>query len=456
MLFAREETFIGLNLATASSIASAGAGASVTLDFDGHTSTTFASVSWAPYRYNSANGPDGKVIGWEQYPLVEYWDKMEAQFTEAFRNLPAEANPYRDNASAIVGEMLVARSLFMTFYKGLSNLVQAGSTNAGVQFDVLLTWSSSGDAETDVGIAEGVGGLLVGSYWIISDFVSDFADTIAKAWMAQARLNTLAALPFAQAPAVSKTEFFLQSQGEGWKGVKTAWLDTFNPSSLFVTINNVDNVATKGSLGAGSVIAISVAAAAVVACIAAAALSEGDPMAIIGYVVQAIAIVVQLKGTLDAIKKAADVISGIEEIVTISKYMKSLSGKLSAAGYILGAVVTWAVFAVQAALSDLSYQDMGNLVAQTIGQTIVLVIMFCIELIPIVGAIISGIVQLIDALISTVCAIFGLDQEAPGDRIPTTTPATGSAAASRVWWAPSWAGSSTPATRWWICRPKVA
>jgi hypothetical protein len=44
--------------------------------------------------------------------------------------------------------------------------------------------------------------------------------------------------------------------------------------------------------------------------------------------------------------------------------------------------------------------------------------MFIIGLIPIVGAIIQNIIQLLDMLISALCAVFGWDQEAEGDTDP--------------------------------------
>ena len=102
----------------------------------------------------------------------------------------------------------------------------------------------------------------------------------------------------------------------------------------------------------------------------------------------------------------------------LGKTFKSTSGKLAAAGAIVSGVITWAVFAVQAALMDLTYRQMGNLVALTIGQTIVLVIMFIIDLIPIVGGIITGIISIIDGLVAAICSVFGWDQEKAGQNRP--------------------------------------
>jgi len=419
LLFAREETFIAVNLADATDTTDG----AVTLDFAGHDTSTLASVSWSPYRHNSDQGPDGKTIGWETYPLSEYWDKLEVQFEDAFRNLPREQNRYGTSQAAIIGEMLMARGLFLALNQGVTNLVQFGSNNAGVQIDVLLLWQPSGDAETDTGIAAGVGGLIAGSYTIIADFVTDFVDAFADSWAATmaANVRLTAAQVALQTNTVltySNQEAFLKAQGEGFRGIKTSWLDVFNLNSLYVTLNNVQSSGAKMALGAGSIATFAIGAAAVVGCIAAAALSGGDPLVIIGYAITAIGIIVTVKGTMDAIKKAANVLSGVSQATTVANTLKSTAGKVAIAGLIIGAVVTWAVFAVQASLSDLSYQQMGNLVAQTIGQTIVLVIMFIIGLIPIVGAIIQGIITLIDTLISTLCAVFGLSGEEAGDTDP--------------------------------------
>jgi hypothetical protein len=146
--------------------------------------------------------------------------------------------------------------------------------------------------------------------------------------------------------------------------------------NLYVTINSVDNTASRSVLGAGSIIAFAIGAAAVVACLAAIGwniATGADPITIIKYTVTIVGIVVQMKGTIQAFKSAAKMLAGLEEIKTVSASLKETSTKLSAIGFFIGGVIAWALFAVQAALSDLSYQQMGILVAQTIGQTIVLV-----------------------------------------------------------------------------------
>jgi hypothetical protein len=372
LLFAREQTGIDLNLATTSNIVSS----TVTLDFAGHSPTTMTSLSWSPYRYNTNTGPDGKVIGWQTYPFDEYWDRMETQYTDAFRGLPRDGNRYGTSETAIIGQMLVARGLFATLNRGLTNLVQFGSQNDGTIVPVSLTWEPGNAAEEDINIAKGVLGMIGSSYWVIADMVNDFADAFGKAMKQIETLNTLAELPFAEVSAIDDATAFLQARGAGFNGIKSAWQDLFSMDNLYVTINSVDNTASRSVLGAGSIIAFAIGAAAVVACLAAIGwniATGADPITIIKYTVTIVGIVVQMKGTIQAFKSAAKMLAGLEEIKTVSASLKETSTKLSAIGFFIGGVIAWALFAVQAALSDLSYQQMGILVAQTIGQTIVLV-----------------------------------------------------------------------------------
>ena len=155
LLFARQETAIGLDLTDGSMV-----GGTVTLDFDGHASMTLAQVSWAPYRYNPELGPDRQPIGWERYPTRLYWDKLEAQFTAAFRNLPEEVNEFRDDEYAVIGQMLAARSLYFTIEAGVTSLVQMGSENEGPQPDVVLPYTNEGNLDSDAGIATGAAGAV--------------------------------------------------------------------------------------------------------------------------------------------------------------------------------------------------------------------------------------------------------------------------------------------------------
>ncbi len=436
LLFAREETAIGLDLTAITGVVND----VVTLDFDGHTSITLAQVSWAPYRYNDTLGPDRQPIGWERYPAALYWDKLEAQFTAAFRNLPEEVNPYRDDEYAVIGQMLSARSLYFTIAAGITGLVQTGSANEGLQFDVVVPYSVEGSMDSDAAIAAGALGMFNNVFGIVMSFTGDFIGEVASSVAAAATAVAAAAGQTATAVAAgagsqssAATKWLFQTQGKGFQGIKDSWVGCVTDlKGLFVNASS-----QRGGYGTsvGTAIVLVAGLLAIGACIAAAATAD-NALAAVGWAVSAIAMVLQVKGVIDGIAKwvkaasaattaAASVSGAVSQASKLTqmahflgKTFSSTANKLALAGAIVSAVITWAVFAVQAGLMDLTYQQMGNLVARTIAQTIVLVIMFVISLIPIVGGIITGIIGIIDGLIGAICAIFGWDEEQEGDTNP--------------------------------------
>ncbi len=447
LLFAREETSIGLDLTDGSMV-----NGSVTLDFDGHTSITLAQLSWAPYRYNEALGPDRQPIGWERHPTRLYWDKLEAQFTAAFRNLPEEVNEFRDDEYAVIGQMLAARSLYFTIQAGVTSFVQMGSENEGPQPDVVLPYTNEGNLDSDAGIATGALGLFSSSYDIIMTFMEDMigegAENAGKSavlraaatgqprsWAA-ATLVTPAGAPAGGAAgsrAAAAKKWFFQTEGKGFRGIGSSGKD----SCINLVNLHVDTAQRGGrATSVGTALVALAGLAGMIAAVAAVATSE-NALEGASWALAAIGMVIEVKGVIDGIRewstataKTAGVVIGATRPVSkitklgnfLGKTFKSTSGKLAAAGAIVSGVITWAVFAVQAALMDLTYRQMGNLVAQTIGQTIVLVIMFIIDLIPIVGGIITGIISIIDGLVAAICSVFGWDQEKAGQNDPYDDP----------------------------------
>jgi hypothetical protein len=126
LLFASENHFRSVTLGTANYATPNTDG--VTIDFapngqDPQTVVTIASLSWAPYRYNTTGGR------WESYPFAEYWDLLELRLKES--------NAFGDGATEddrIIGEgmRLIAKSYFTYLYHGRANLVQSGDTPLGL------------------------------------------------------------------------------------------------------------------------------------------------------------------------------------------------------------------------------------------------------------------------------------------------------------------------------------
>ncbi len=416
LLVAREETSISLDLSAAQSITSDEAGATVELSFEGQSSETLAAVSWAPYRYNSDIGPDGNVIGWETYPFSEHWDDMEVELIDAFSDLDPELNPYRDSESAVIGEMLVARSLYVALNRGITSYVQYGSLNAGAQErDLVLACELSGSCEDeyDTELMDNVAGSLGAvnsAYWVIVPFILAFIEN----WNATFKMTSHLSGAVVEIPTAFTT---LEKLGDGFKDVGKGWMALFNIPDLVMQIKSLSSMKWKVALGGAAFALFAVGAAAITACIVAAALSK-DAVKIIAYVARSMEMATYLVGAIKAIYEAVQMLKGLKEIKSLLSNMASASGIGNAIGYGIGVVITWAMFAWQAVALDPSWQEMGYMVAKAIASTIVLVLMQVISQIPIVGTIIEAFILMLDCFISILCSLVGWDKEAEGDNDP--------------------------------------
>ena len=426
LLFARQETSVGVDLADA--VVTGGDGGTVALDFDGKSSMTMAQIAWAPFRYNETLGPDRQPIGWERFPTQLYWDRLAVQFKAAFRNLPEEVNPYRDDEYVVMGQMLAARSLYFALETGVTRLVQTGSENEGPQPDIVLPYTNEGNMDSDAGITTASLGLFSSACDIVLSVVGDMIEIDANDVIQLARLSgSLFGSPTSGvgkflAGAGDASVQFLRLMGNG--ALRVA-------SPTIVSYGGAIGAAKGGPGPALGVAALFVAGlGAMAACVAAIAGSD-SPVEAISWSLQAIGMILEVKGIIDAVNDIGKAASGGGAAATglIGKVAKFLSKSVESVGAVMstiaagvGVAVTWAVFAAQAALMDLTYREMGNLVALTIGQTIVMVIMFIIDLIPVVGGIISGIISLLDSLIAALCSAAGWDQEKAGQTDPYDDP----------------------------------
>ena len=129
---------------------------------------------------------------------------------------------------------------------------------------------------------------------------------------------------------------------------------------------------------------------------------------------------VLLQGMLSAIQEAIK--TGMAQtknmIKTAANWGKNFMRKLAVLGVLVGALSTWGVFVLTVLLTDMTHIELGTAVAMAVADTIVVVIMFIIDAIPVVGAIISAIIYLIDGMVSALCAAAGWDSEEAGDTDP--------------------------------------
>jgi subtilisin-like proprotein convertase family protein len=394
LLFAREETFRSAN-AESGSVSSG----ILTLDLGSGAPTTMTGLSWSPYRYNANLGPDGQVIGWETYPMSEYWDKMEVAFEAGFRNV------YPDESDkTIIGRMVAARSFYVALNAGTSGLVSTGGQP---------TWSPpwlSGEPADDsnVALAGGVGSIIINSYWVISDIIDAFVQEAIKAF--QTTLEFVKVF-YAKPTLNQKASAFLDCLGDGVKGVKASWLSAFNPANTF------GKMGTLGKVGLGVMVGVAVAAVALTIY---AATQADNALDVVSYVMSALNVVILLKSLMSAVKEFVE--TGVQAtraaLTNATKWGQNACSKVAVIGLVIGILVTWAVLAVTLALSQLSHIQQGYVIARAVADTIVLVIMFIVNAIPIIGPIIANVIWLIDALIATLCGVFGWSEEEEGDMDP--------------------------------------
>nr|MBC8449122.1 PD40 domain-containing protein [Chloroflexota bacterium] len=380
LLFAIENTFRSATLESG-----AVSNGILTLNFGSLQPDTIASLKWAPYRYNSSAGPDGQIIGWEAYPMTEYWDHLEVDYKDGLRSYyQGQGEPKSDDY--IVGAMVIARSIYLSLYMGTTVLVNSQGQ---------LTWDagqSGGDSDWDW--AGDATTFLSYSYWTLGDLVNDFAGPALR------MMEVLSIYDITRPPATK--DVFVEIVGAGFRGIKSAWLDAFKPGSAWSSVGKVGKVGA----GVGVGLMVGVAAAAVAFTIWGAAKGESG-WAIVSYVMQALNIIVVLKGMLSAVAATIENLGSLKSAVfNAAEFAKGATSKLAVIGLILDAVITWAMAILEMALTDMSRQQLGATLAATIATTIVLIIMFIIDAIPVVGAIISNVIRLIDALVRAICDIF--------------------------------------------------
>ncbi len=137
----------------------------MTLDFANLHPTTTTLVKWAPYRYNPDQGPDG-AIGWENYPMVDYWDHMELVYKAGLRDFYADQGQPKEDLW-LLGAVSVLRSLYMTLYTGMLSTVAIGGN---------LTFTVEEAAESsDLALAESIKGIIYDGFQDLTGFIDDFA-----------------------------------------------------------------------------------------------------------------------------------------------------------------------------------------------------------------------------------------------------------------------------------------
>ncbi len=410
LLFAREEHYRSADLAMGSWINQA-----LTIDAGPATSEeeTIASLSWAPYRFR-----DG---AWEPYPIREYWDQLDIELKDLFRQLFPD-----DSEDINLGKMVVARSYYVSLLQGLAAQVQSGE-------EVLWT-PESGQVDSDAGlvntVAELIGGTGIqpgggGIVWTVVNEVTDaslkhlrksggyFVPKYISKTVYEPGGGAIVSMNEEVLSAIvyKKRDSLWKSLGRGIrKYVVSDWAKLFKGG-------------VKKAVGAG--VALAGAITAVGLTIYATSTSTGIDVAV--SVVNGLNLIMAIHG---AVQTATKVIKAVHKAGTFAKAAadgfakatKEIAKAFKSAaviGLVIAVTATWGSFIAQMVLTK---TDFGSLafnaaLAGAIASTVVLVIMFAIAAIPVVGQIISAVVTAIDAVINLLCGAFDWEEGEVGQYV---------------------------------------
>jgi len=380
LLIAREEHYrsVSLEAGTASVV-----GGSVAISFDGAQVETVAAFQWRPYRHR--NG------AWEAYPIQEYMDLLSVRLGDAFREHPELYDPdYRGTEYAELAldtEILAWQSRYLSFHEGLSNVVQVGPEGYELPDGMVSNGKLAAMAESWTLKGFGFGELAV-QLALVNDILDHLAKTLAE------RAD--------EAERIIPSWLFEEAGDVG------AELNQGMMASLKGKLSNLKLRDVWGAVSKG--VDLTLAAAAVL-CMA-MSMSGSRGWQIAGYVLGVVSAAWSLGQAIYTLA-----VRGTEEAAksTIKIFGSAMSTAKVAGviGIIVGAVVAFGffIYAVAAAGAEFFGLAFNALLAQTIAQVIVAVIMFAIAQIPIVGQLIAAIIAVIDALIYLICGLIGEDAQ---------------------------------------------
>jgi subtilase family serine protease/subtilisin-like proprotein convertase family protein len=400
LLFAREEHYRSADL---TGISLDGDIFEVDMSTSIHPRATIAGLKWMPFRYNADLDSSGQEMGWEPYPIAEYWDQLELKYTDFFNTLFPD-----DSEAANLGRAVMARSYYISLVQGLVQQVHDGTT----VLSQLDPEGSDSDSFLSSLAAVGQDGKAFGKK--IGFLVVAIAKATYNAYGLHRRYIRYGGGSVDWETGIVSTyqgirmeeEFhgFFESLGDSIKSHTIGpWIDLFSSG-------------TKAKIGGAIALA---GAVAVVGLTIYGATQQNSVMEGISIVLIGLNVIMTIQGVVSEavnVIKAAELAGSLSAAIRngfsqASNNIKSTVSKGAVVGLIIGVAVTWAALGVQIGLSyglggGMSRMALANAIAGAIAATVVAVIMFIIAAIPVVGQIIAAIIGLIDAVISLFCNIF--------------------------------------------------
>ncbi len=341
---------------------------------------TTAALQWSPFRYSDAGG-------WESVPIVEYWDHLDVTLTQYFQEqYPDDASSENGVEEVNAGRMVIARAFYMSLVQGMVN---------SVKHNLNVLWASD-PAEEDsdrflmTQLVRGAGGLksLVKT---IGKLIYDHLDhqLLADDYGLKELIK--------DAPLDDKIERLQAALGKGLKDFfVTPW------TTQLAALGKVKTGITAGVVGGGALIAVGLT-------VAAASQASGVEVAVrlmlgLGTVAAILPVVQSTAELVKATRQAGSIGKALRLATNTTEQIKQGFSKMAIVGAVVGVVVAWALFAFTVGFSDLSRAAIGYALASAVALTIVTLVMFVIEAIPLIGPIIGAVVALIDASVALLCA----------------------------------------------------
>jgi len=384
LLFAREEHYRSAGLDAGS-----WADQVLSIDISPAEEETIAAVQWSPYRYE-----DG---AWESYPIADYWDQMEVKLTEQFNLLFPDDDEYTND-----GRVVVARSFYISLVQGLVGQVESG---------LGTLWTTDLSEEySDPYLASGLKSAGKGSIAIAKEIAKvtilhmKYPDMAITYWE---NVDWDTGLRWTSASVDEVQESLFSSLGRAAKEFfVTPW------TTLIEGLGKTKTAVIGGAAALGAVVAIGIS-------IYAASTSSG--WSVVTNVMLGLATLMAIHGVISAIagavsaatKAGTSVLQAMNATASQAfNGIKSAFKGVAVIGLIIGVVATWAAFGIQAGLSGgMSRVEWGYAIAGAIASTIVVVILFVIQAIPIIGPIITAVLGLIDVAVTLLCSAFLSDEE---------------------------------------------
>jgi len=372
LLFAREEHFRSLNLdedlVDASTIIWSDDNRQLTLDLkpDDVEVQTVAGMNWAPYRYR-----DGE---WEPYPIEDYWEELEERYEKDFAD---EYVDEEDPDDLRTGAVFVGQIYYLAMYNGVHVAVQSG--------DTLLTQNyqtSDRPLAFTVSWAGAKAVLALVQVWVMRNF-----------------LYSQKALKF-MAQIVRSTQY-------GASGAVQPFGHTLR--NLINKWNNVGRwVGARGAVTAGVLLVLAGLAVGIYF------LSReymGDNMeaqmavhAIVGIALGYMLVLSPIMAVVGMIRaltySGVSTLSATAQVLRSSSQFVGMSKLVGAIGIIVGLAIVIGVFIYALCKDEGLRRGLGlsMLLAQTFAAAIV-TIMLVVFSFTIIGAIIVGIMTLVDVLL---------------------------------------------------------